>query len=152
MMVGYAYAHRVLHRLVLRATRTSSFAFMNRALRPVLLGVLDRWSAATCSSRSSSGSAKFAAASASLFVAVDLRQHRHVVRALRDHRHVAAPRLPARRAGATSCPTLVDVVTLIGSFGLFFTCFLLFCRFLPVIAMAEVKAVLHHGNGRGGHA
>jgi len=40
-------------------------------------------------------------------------------------------------------PTTVEVATLIGSFGLFFTCFLIFCRFLPAIAMAEVKGVLH---------
>jgi molybdopterin-containing oxidoreductase family membrane subunit len=47
-------------------------------------------------------------------------------------------------------PTWVEIATLAGSFGLFFTCFLLFCRFLPVIAIAEVKAVLDHGNvGRG---
>jgi molybdopterin-containing oxidoreductase family membrane subunit len=39
-------------------------------------------------------------------------------------------------------PTWVDIGMLAGSFGLFFTFFLLFCRFLPVVAMAEVKAVL----------
>ena len=39
-------------------------------------------------------------------------------------------------------PTLVDVLMLIGSFGLFFTLFLLFCRFLPMVAMSEVKALL----------
>ncbi len=39
-------------------------------------------------------------------------------------------------------PTLVDVLMLVGSFGLFFTLFLLFCRFLPMVAMAEVKGVL----------
>lgn len=38
-------------------------------------------------------------------------------------------------------PTLVEIATLVGSFGLFFTCFLLFCRFLPMIAIAEVKGV-----------
>jgi Ni/Fe-hydrogenase subunit HybB-like protein len=53
---------------------------------------------------------------------------------------------------ATYRPTVVEAGTLIGSFGLFFTCFLIFCRILPVIAMGEVKAVLHHGNGNGGHA
>ena len=37
---------------------------------------------------------------------------------------------------------LIDILTYVGSFGLFFTCFLLFCRFLPVIAMAEIKGVL----------
>ncbi|NND71814.1 MAG: polysulfide reductase NrfD [Rhodothermales bacterium] len=38
-------------------------------------------------------------------------------------------------------PTIIDVLTLIGSFGLFFTLFLLFLRFLPMVAMAEIKAV-----------
>jgi molybdopterin-containing oxidoreductase family membrane subunit len=48
-------------------------------------------------------------------------------------------------------PTVVEVATLLGSFGLFFTCFLLFCRFLPVIAMAEIKGVLSGPHpGRGG--
>jgi Ni/Fe-hydrogenase subunit HybB-like protein len=37
-------------------------------------------------------------------------------------------------------PTLWDFITLVGSFGLFFTLFLLFCRYLPMVAMAEVKA------------
>jgi Ni/Fe-hydrogenase subunit HybB-like protein len=41
-------------------------------------------------------------------------------------------------------PTSVEIATLLGSFGLFFTCFFLFCRFLPMIAMAEVKGVLQH--------
>jgi molybdopterin-containing oxidoreductase family membrane subunit len=41
-------------------------------------------------------------------------------------------------------PTWIEIATLVGSFGLFFTCFLLFCRLLPVIAMAEVKGVLEH--------
>jgi hypothetical protein len=35
---------------------------------------------------------------------------------------------------------LVDIADFVGSFGLFFTLFLLFCRFLPIVAMAEVKA------------
>ena len=39
-------------------------------------------------------------------------------------------------------PTTIEVATFVGSFGLFFTCFLLFCRFVPVIAIAEVKGVL----------
>jgi molybdopterin-containing oxidoreductase family membrane subunit len=42
-------------------------------------------------------------------------------------------------------PTSIELATLAGSFGLFFSCFLLFCRFLPVIAMAEVKGVLGYG-------
>ena len=42
-------------------------------------------------------------------------------------------------------PTPIEISILAGSFGLFFTCFLLFCRFLPVIAIAEVKGVLKEG-------
>ena len=41
-------------------------------------------------------------------------------------------------------PTWVDLTMLAGSFALFFTLFLLFCRYLPMVAMAEVKGVLKH--------
>jgi len=41
-------------------------------------------------------------------------------------------------------PTAIDMAMLVGSFGLFFTLFLLFCRYLPVVAMAEVKSVMPH--------
>jgi len=49
-------------------------------------------------------------------------------------------------------PTYVDICTYIGTFGLFFTCFLLFIRFLPMIAISEVKGVTaqadpHHPAG-----
>ena len=43
-------------------------------------------------------------------------------------------------------PTVFDWLFLIGSFGLFFTLFLLFCRFLPVVAMAEVKSCMTPAN------
>ena len=39
-------------------------------------------------------------------------------------------------------PTWVDLVMLLGSLGLFLMLFLLFIRFLPVVAMAELKAVM----------
>jgi molybdopterin-containing oxidoreductase family membrane subunit len=39
-------------------------------------------------------------------------------------------------------PTIIDVLTYLGSFGLFFTMFLLFAKFLPVIAISEVKNVM----------
>ncbi len=38
-----------------------------------------------------------------------------------------------------------DETLVIGSFGLFFTCFLLFIRVLPMIAMWEIKGVVGHG-------
>ncbi len=48
-------------------------------------------------------------------------------------------------------PTIYDIGMLAGSFGLFFTLFLLFIRYLPMVAMSEVKAVLpqassHHSD------
>jgi molybdopterin-containing oxidoreductase family membrane subunit len=55
-------------------------------------------------------------------------------------------------------PTFVDIWTYIGTIGLFMTLFLLFVRFLPMINIAEVKAVTpqadpHHklGGATGGH-
>jgi molybdopterin-containing oxidoreductase family membrane subunit len=55
-------------------------------------------------------------------------------------------------------PTWVDILTFAGSFGLFMTLFLLFMKFLPVIAISEVKGVTpqadpHHplGGAKGGH-
>jgi molybdopterin-containing oxidoreductase family membrane subunit len=39
-------------------------------------------------------------------------------------------------------PTFWDISTLAGSFGLFFTMFTLFVRFLPMVAMSEVKMVI----------
>jgi Ni/Fe-hydrogenase subunit HybB-like protein len=45
-------------------------------------------------------------------------------------------------------PTIFDYAMLIGTFGIFFTLFLLFCRILPVIAAAEVKSIMPT---KGGH-
>jgi molybdopterin-containing oxidoreductase family membrane subunit len=46
-------------------------------------------------------------------------------------------------------PTFWDVACLLGSFGLFFTMFCLFVRFLPMVATAEVKTVLPQANPHG---
>jgi molybdopterin-containing oxidoreductase family membrane subunit len=60
-------------------------------------------------------------------------------------------------------PTWVEAGIYIGSLGLFFTCFLLFARFFPVIAMSELKtitkssstqakrAALEHGHSHPAH-
>jgi len=57
-------------------------------------------------------------------------------------------------------PTAVDIGIFVGSLGIFTTLFLLFMRFLPVFAMAELKAVMpqadphlpaDHSAGKGGH-
>ncbi len=51
-------------------------------------------------------------------------------------------------------PTIVDIMTYVGTFGIFTFLFLLFLRFLPLMAMAEIKAVTPqadpHHNTRGG--
>jgi Ni/Fe-hydrogenase subunit HybB-like protein len=48
-------------------------------------------------------------------------------------------------------PRLVDITTFIGSFGLFLTLFLLFLRFLPIIAISEVKGILPAADPHGAH-
>jgi molybdopterin-containing oxidoreductase family membrane subunit len=49
----------------------------------------------------------------------------------------------------------VDICTFVGTFGIFLTLFLLFIRFLPMVAMSEVKGVLPeadpHYHPPGGH-
>lgn len=55
-------------------------------------------------------------------------------------------------------PTLVDIFTYAGTLGLFFTLFLLFIRWVPMIAIAEVKGVMpeadphHEDHGDHEHA
>ena len=55
-------------------------------------------------------------------------------------------------------PTMYDGLMFFGSFGVFLSLFLLFCRFLPTIAMSEVKGVMsavahssHSQHGAHGH-
>ncbi len=49
-------------------------------------------------------------------------------------------------------PSIIDILTFLGSFGLFFTLFLLFIRFLPIVGMAEVKGVMPQAHlDRPGH-
>jgi len=72
----------------------------------------------------------------SIFVNIGMWFERFVIIVTSLHRDF----LPSSWADYT--PTTVEVATLLGSFGLFFTLFLLFCRFIPVIAIAEVKGVL----------
>jgi len=46
-------------------------------------------------------------------------------------------------------PTWVDIGIFVGSIGIFLTLFLLFVKFLPVFAMAELKAVMPQGDPHG---
>ena len=90
----------------------------------------------------------------SIFVNIGMWFERFVITVTSLHRDF----LPS--SWAYFSPTLIDILTYVGSFGLFFTMFLLFCRFLPILAIAEVKSVMpqanpHHGHddhGHGSHA
>ena len=42
-------------------------------------------------------------------------------------------------------PSWVEIGIYIGTFGLFFTCYLIFVRVAPVVAVAEIKAILKSG-------
>jgi molybdopterin-containing oxidoreductase family membrane subunit len=48
-------------------------------------------------------------------------------------------------------PTMIDVFTYLGTLGLFFTLFLLFIRWIPMIAVAEIKGVLPVADPHFGH-
>ena len=39
-------------------------------------------------------------------------------------------------------PSIWEIGFYLGTFGLFFTCYFLFAKFFPVIAVAEIKAIL----------
>jgi molybdopterin-containing oxidoreductase family membrane subunit len=71
----------------------------------------------------------------SIFINIGMWFERFVIITTSLHRDY----LPS--SWAMFSPTWVEICTFIGSFGLFFTLFLLFVRFLPAIAVSEVKSV-----------
>ena len=88
----------------------------------------------------------------SIFVNIGMWFERFVIIVTSLHRDY----IPANWAYYS--PTWVDIWQFIGTFGLFMTLFLLFIRFLPAIAISEVKGVTpqadpHHalGGAKGGH-
>jgi hypothetical protein len=46
-------------------------------------------------------------------------------------------------------PSIWDISTFLGTFGLFFTLFLLFIRYLPMVAISEVKSVMPEADPHG---
>ena len=124
------------------------FVFVNRAAGAVGLGLLDdgelqrpRSAALLVQVPAPKTLAMFAA---SLVINVGMWFERFVIIVTSLHRDF----LPS--SWASYAPTAIEVATFAGTFGLFFTLFLLFCRFLPAIAMAEVKGILQpdsHGHG-----
>ena len=124
------------------------FVFLNRALGPMAWSY---WTMVSCNVLApqflwfkrvrSSLPAVFVI---TIFINIGMWFERFVIIVTSLHRDY----LPSSWASYTPSP--IEVATLLGSFGLFFTLFLLFCRLLPVIAIAEVKGVLQHGHASGG--
>ena len=128
------------------------FVFKNRAQRPVLPGPTGSMISCNVLSPQVFWFKRFRTSIPVDVRRVDPHQHRHVVRALRHHRDVAPPRLPAVARGASSARRWSTSSPTPGTLGLFFTAFLLFIRWIPMIAIAEVKGVLpeadpHHEHG-----
>ena len=139
MMVGYAYALEFFIAWF-SGSAYELFAFKNRAFGPYAWAY---WTMVSCNVLSpqlfwfkkvrSSLAWLFVL---SIFVNVGMWFERFVIIVTSLHRDF----LPSSWDMFT--PTFWDVATMLGSFGLFFTMFCLFVRFLPIVATAEVKSVL----------
>jgi molybdopterin-containing oxidoreductase family membrane subunit len=126
------------------------FAFINRAFGPYAWAY---WTMVTCNVVSPHlfWSKKIRTSPAAIFVIslvinVGMWFERFVIIVTSLHRDY----LPSSWSMYT--PTVVEVGTFIGTFGLFFTLFLLFTRVLPIISIGEVKSVLHFARPHADHA
>ncbi|MEW6651990.1 MAG: NrfD/PsrC family molybdoenzyme membrane anchor subunit, partial [Bacteroidota bacterium] len=138
-MVGYAYAMEFFIAWY-SGVQAESFAFFNRALGPYAWAY---WIMVTCNVITPqlfwfkkvrrSIPIMFVVA---VFVNIGMWFERFVIIVTSLSRDY----LPSSWAYYT--PTLVDGMILLGSFGFFFTWILLFTKGLPVVSIAEVKAVV----------
>ena len=147
MLVGYAYASEFFIAWY-SGSKYEGYAFINRALGPYWWSY---WTMITCNVLipqifwfkrfRRSISLMFVI---SIFVNIGMWFERYVITVTSLHRDF----LPAN--WGVFDMTFYDFGALIGSFGMFFTLFLLYIKFVPAISIAEVKPVL--GVGReGGH-
>jgi len=148
-MVGYAYGVEFFMAWY-SGSKYEGFAFINRAFGPYWWAY---WSMVTCNVISPQlfwfkkcRTSPTIMWIISIFINIGMWFERFVIIVTSLHRDY----LPSSWGYFT--PSIVDILTFVGSFGLFFTLFLLFCRFLPVVAMAEVKTVLPGAHGTHGHA
>jgi len=145
LMVGLAYITEFFTALY-SGNQYEEFVFLNRALGPFAWSY---WIMLSCNvgipqlfwfrKVRTNPALVFAI---SIFVNIGMWFERFVIIVTSLHRDY----LPA--SWADYAPTSIELATLAGSFGLFFTCFLIFCRFVPVIAISEVKGVLSVGRHR----
>lgn len=142
-MVGYAYAMEFFIAWY-SGNEYESFAFINRAFGPYAWAY---WIMVSCNVITpqlfwskrirTSITASFII---SIFVNIGMWFERFVITVTSLNRDF----LPS--AWHYYTPTKFDLMFLIGSFGLFFTLFLLFIWRVPVIAMAEVKSIMKSAN------
>ncbi len=146
MLVGYAYACEFFIAWY-SGSKFESFTFVNRAFGPYWWAY---WTMASCNviipqvfwwrkARRSIG-VMFVV---SLLVNVGMWFERFVITVTSLHRDF----LPS--SWRYYVPTWFDWGITLGSFGWFFIWFLLFCRLLPAIAVAEVKGVMSPGPSSG---
>ncbi len=140
MIVGFAYGTEFFIAWY-SANQYERFIFLNRAFGPYAWAY---WSMIACNVIApqffwfkkfrTSIPAMFIL---SIFINIGMWFERFVIIATSLHRDF----LPS--SWGYFSPTWVDIGTYAGTFGLFLTLFLLFLRFLPSIAISEVKGVLH---------
>jgi len=138
-MVGYAYAMEFFTAWY-SGNRYEQFAFMNRAFGPYAWAY---WTMVTCNVISPQffwfkkfRTTPWLMVIVCIFVNIGMWFERFVITVTSLSRDF----LPS--SWGYYQPTFVDIGMLIGSFGLFFTLFLLFCRYMPIVAISEVKSIL----------
>jgi len=138
-MVGYAYAMEFFTAWY-SGNRYEQFAFINRAFGPYAWAY---WTMVTCNVVSPQlfwfkkiRTTPWMMVIVCVFVNIGMWFERFVITVTSLSRDF----LPS--SWGYYQPTWIDIGMFTGSFGLFFTLFLLFCRYLPIVAMAEVKTVI----------
>ncbi len=147
MLVGYAYASEFFIAWY-SGSKYEGYAFINRAFGPYWWSY---WTMITCNvvipqlfwfkSLRRNIPVMFVI---SIFVNIGMWFERYVITVTSLHRDF----LPAN--WGLFDMTFYDFGALIGSFGMFFTLFLMYIQFVPAISIAEVKPVLGTGK-EGGH-
>ena len=139
MLVGYAYAMEFFIAWY-SAVEFEQYAFINRAIGPYAWAY---WTMIACNVLSPQvfwfkklRTNLWVLFIVSIFVNIGMWFERFVITVTSLHRDFLPSSWDYYR------PTIWDVSTFIGSFGLFFTLFCLFVRFMPVVAIAEVKTVM----------
>jgi len=147
MLVGYAYASEFFIAWY-SGSKYEGYAFINRAFGPYWWSY---WTMITCNvvipqifwfrRFRRSIPVMFVV---SIFVNIGMWFERYVITVTSLHRDF----LPAN--WGIFDMTFYDFGALVGSFGMFFTLFLLYIKFVPAVSIAEVKPVLGTGK-EGGH-